>query len=89
MAEWCGHRSAAEWAHIDPSIAQNYVHLREAGVEVVRRSDFNSFESGKHLIVLAPIYLNVAYQLFAPLLGEASHQPFARMASTVARACKE
>jgi hypothetical protein len=60
----------SEWAHIDPSIADNYLKFHKAGVQVVRRSAFNSFESGAHLIRLAQVYLQVTQQLFAPLNHE-------------------
>jgi hypothetical protein len=60
----------SKWAHIDPSIAENYVEFHNAGVEVVRRSDVNSFESGAHIVALAPVYLKVVYDLFSPFSGE-------------------
>lgn len=56
----------SEWAHIDPSIARNYVDFHVAGVDVVRRGAFNSFESGATIALLAPLYLDVAQRLFAP-----------------------
>jgi hypothetical protein len=55
----------SEWAHIDPSIAKNYLSFHEAGTPVVRRSSYNSFESGAHLMALAPVYLKVAQELFS------------------------
>ena len=56
-----------EWAHIDPSLAQNYLEFHKGGVDVIRRSEFNSFESGAHIAALAPVYLEVAQRLFSPL----------------------
>jgi hypothetical protein len=55
----------SEWAHIDPSIAKNYLSFHEAGSPVVRRSSYNSFESGAHLIALAPVYAEVVQKLFS------------------------
>jgi hypothetical protein len=57
----------SEWAHLDPTLAQNYVEFSNHGVDVVRRSDANAFESGANLMVLAPVYLEVAQKLFSPL----------------------
>jgi hypothetical protein len=58
------------WAHIDPSLAQNYLEFHRAAIDVVRRSAFNSFESGEHIAVLAVAYLDLAQELFSPLSSE-------------------
>jgi len=57
----------SEWAHIDPSIAENYLEFHREGIDVVRRSAFNSFESGIHLMQLSLVYLEIVQQLFSPL----------------------
>jgi hypothetical protein len=65
----CGplYGALSQWAHIDPALARNYVDFHNAGIDVVRRSDVNSFESGANIIALAPVYLDVVQKLFAPL----------------------
>lgn len=75
LAPDCGllYGTLSEWAHIDPSIAENYLQFHKAGIDVVRRSEFNSFESGAHLIRLAHVYLRVAQQLFTPLTSDRHH----------------
>jgi hypothetical protein len=50
------------------AVESNFVleMFHEAGVEVVRRSEVNSFETGEYIVVLAPMYLKIVYELFSP-----------------------
>jgi hypothetical protein len=64
----------SESAHIDPSIARNYVSLYQAGSDVVRRSAMDSFDSGVAIVQLAPVYAALVQRLFCPLEAERAAQ---------------
>ncbi len=55
----------SEWAHIDPSIVENYLRFHKGDAPVVRRSRHDSLQSGFHLITLALVYIEVAQLLFS------------------------
>jgi hypothetical protein len=57
----------SEGAHIDPSIAANYIRFHENGVPVVRRSRSDALASGARLLELAEVYAKVVQHLFSPL----------------------
>jgi hypothetical protein len=50
-----------------PSLAKNYLDFHSAGIDVVRRSEFNSRESARNIVRLASEYLHMAQNLFSPL----------------------
>lgn len=55
----------SEGAHIDPSIAPNYVRFHEKGQPVVRRSRSDAQAIGKRLLELAVVYVKVVQELFS------------------------
>lgn len=61
-------------AHIDPSIAKHYAAFHNEGVPAVRRSRLDSFDSGQHIVELAPIYLKLVQDTFRALDAEAYEQ---------------
>ena len=57
----------SEGAHIDPSIARNYLRFHADGMPVVRRSTPDATGSGERLLELSIVYINVVQALFKPL----------------------
>ena len=60
----------SEWAHIDPSIVENYLRFHQSNIPVVRRSRHNSLQSGIHLLALASVYVEVVQLLFSVFTPE-------------------
>ena len=56
----------SEGAHLDPSIAENYLRFHKQGANVIRRSRPDSRHSGYYLTALASVYLEVVQKLFSP-----------------------
>lgn len=65
----CGrmYGSLSDGAHIDPSIVERYKAFQSDDVSAVRRSRLDAFDSGQHIVELAPVYLRLVQEIFGVL----------------------
>lgn len=61
------YKQLSEGAHIDPALARNYLRFHNGGIPPVRRSEENAIASGRTLILLSVVYLEMVQALFSPV----------------------